>query len=113
MRLVLYGTLVAVGLVVWSMRPAQRVVLGGETGQGEPFTLQARDDGEVDAFDTHLVAACGEDRTIQIRWFPNDGDPVAFERDGARIEVREDWSREGEPPTVCRAQRVRRTARAG
>ena len=100
MRAVLYGTLLALVLALWAARPGEKVVLAGKTSQGQYFDLEARDDGEVDAFDTRLVAECDDGQTVEIRWWPWDGDPVAFERDGERLDVREEWRREEDDGVV-------------
>jgi hypothetical protein len=93
-RLVLYGTLLVIGLALLAARPGEKVVLSGETSQREHFDVQARDDGEVDAFQTYLVTRCSRSKTVDITWTPADGDPVGFERDGEGIDVREEWERE-------------------
>jgi hypothetical protein len=93
-RVVLYGTLALVALAVWQMRPGEKVILTGKTTQGEHFDLQARDDGDVDAFQTYFVARCADGEKLDMSWMPADGQPVGFERDGDRIHVREEWRRE-------------------
>ena len=96
-RVVLYGTLALIGLVLWSARPGEKLAIAGETSQGEHFDIETFGDGGVRAFQTYLVARCdAEGQTREIGWFPADGDPVAFERDGDALRVREEWRHEHE-----------------
>lgn len=96
-RVVLYGTLALIGFVLWSARPGEKLAIAGETSQGEHFDLQTFDDGGVHAFQTYVVTRCDEEgETREISWFPADGDPVPFERDGDALRVREEWHHEHE-----------------
>jgi hypothetical protein len=93
-RIVLYGTLALIGVALMAARPGDRIVLSGNTSQDEFFNMEADSEGGVSSFQTHLRARCGRDQWWQVSWTPADGHPVDFERDGPRLDVREEWENE-------------------
>ena len=94
-RIVLYGGLALVAAALIAARPADRIVLSGETSQDEFFNMETDDGGRVSSFQTHLRARCSNgDEHWQVSWTPADGQPVPFERDGERLIAREEWERE-------------------
>ena len=92
-RLALYGTLAVIAAVVLASRPGGERLLVGETEQGEHVELRLEGDRAA-GFGTFLLAACEYGGTRDVSWTPENGQPVAFDHDGDRFTVREEWETE-------------------
>ena len=95
-RLAFYPAAAAVAAVLLLSRgdadSETPTVVNGTTTQGKAFTLHFDGDGRATYFDTVLVTTCPNGDPWLLRWFPADGDPVPFRRDGSRLRVSERWT---------------------
>jgi hypothetical protein len=62
--------------------------LHGRTSQGHAIRATLVD-GKLNGFDTHVTVRCPEGESYDWRWYPSDGNPVPFHRNGSRFYVRE------------------------
>jgi hypothetical protein len=71
--------------------------LTGRTSDGFRIQMGVQE-GKLQSFDTHARVRCPSGETRQWRWYPADGVPVRFHRDGPRFRVFERTDRTAELP---------------
>jgi hypothetical protein len=87
-RLGVYGTLALIAVALLAARghdaPPPLTALTGSTEQNARFILGMREDAPV-YFDTVVRGRCTDGGTWETHWYPGDGDPDAFVRDGDHL----------------------------